>query len=145
MGANEKKPKKTAADYILPDEVTFTYVRSSGPGGQNVNKVASKAVLRWNLTDSALPDDAKARFAVLYPSYLAENGDVVLTAQRYRDAPKNRENCLEKLQTMVEKALFVPKKRIPTRPTRSSIRRRLDEKAKMSEKKARRRPIQGGE
>lgn len=134
------------ADFAIPLEaITFSYVRSSGPGGQNVNKVSSKAVLRWNLTASALPDDAKARFQKRYPSYIAENGDVIITAQKYRDAPKNRENCLEKLRKMVENGLKKPKKRIPTKPTRSAIRRRLDDKAKASEKKARRRPIRDSE
>ena len=125
-------------------EIRFSYVRSAGPGGQNVNKVASKAVMRWNLTSSeSIPDDAKERFSVLFPSYLTEAGDVILTAQRYRDAPKNRADCLEKLRSMLEKALKKPKKRIPTKPTRASIRRRLDNKAKTSEKKAGRRSIQG--
>ena len=127
-------------------EIHFSYVRSAGPGGQNVNKVASKAVMRWNLTASAqIPDDARERFFTLYPSYCTEAGDVILTAQRSRDAPKNRAECLEKLQKMLQNALKKPKKRIPTRPTRASVRRRLDEKAKMSEKKAGRRPIQGND
>lgn len=143
---NDENSLKINRFYAIPlDSVTFTYVRSSGPGGQNVNKVASKAVLRWSLAESALPDDERERFKKLYPSYVTESGEVVLTAQKYRDAPKNRENCLEKLRKMVENALKKPKKRIPTRPTGASIRRRLDDKAKASEKKARRRPIRDGD
>ena len=125
---------------ISMDEIELTYVRSSGPGGQNVNKVASKAVLRWNLGASPLSDEAKGRFRRLYPSYVSEGGDVILTGQRFRDAPKNRDDCLEKLRQMILKALEKPKKRIPTKPTRGSIRRRLAAKAKHSAKKELRRP-----
>lgn len=127
-------------------EVEFTYVRSSGPGGQNVNKVSSKAVLRWSLRKSSdVPEWAKERFAVLYPSYLTEEGEVVLTGQRFRDAPKNKEDCLEKLREMLAQSLKKPKRRIPTRPTRGSIERRLAGKSRLSEKKARRRPIDSGD
>ena len=118
------------------DTISFTYVRSSGPGGQNVNKVASKAVLRWNLPGSGLfTKEVEQRFHTLFPSYITESGDIVLSSQESRDAPKNRINCLNKLKDMLLSALFVPKKRIPTKPTRSSIRRRLADKARHSEKK----------
>lgn len=126
-------------------EIEFSYVRSSGPGGQNVNKVSSKAVLRWNLPASPLPDEAKARFREFYPSYVSEKGDVILTGQRFRDAPKNRDDCLEKLREMILKSLEKPKKRIPTKPTRGSVRRRLAEKAKHSAKKELRRPPDFGD
>ena len=124
-------------------EIEFSYVRSSGPGGQNVNKVSSKAVLRWNLPASPLPDEAKERFRALYPSYISEKGDVILTGQRFRDAPKNRDDCLEKLRRMIGRSLEKPKKRIPTKPTLGSVRRRLAEKAKHSAKKELRRPPRG--
>lgn len=120
--------------------IKFTYVRSSGPGGQNVNKVASKAVLRWNLPDSGLFNPAVIeRFIKAFPSYYTSSGDVVITSQESRDAPKNRDLCLEKLQAMLRAALVVPKKRIPTKPTKGSIRRRLEDKSKLSEKKSNRR------
>ena len=125
-------------------EIEFSYSRSSGPGGQNVNKVSSKAQLRWDLAGSGLPEDARARFAELYPSYLTEKGEVVLSGQRFRDAPKNRDDCLEKLAQMLRIALRRPKKRIPTKPTPGSVRRRLESKAKHSAKKELRRPP-GGE
>lgn len=128
-------------DFSIPmNEILFQFARSSGPGGQNVNKVSSKAILHWNLAESAFPDDAKARFALLYPSYLTDSGDVVLMGQRFRDAPKNRDDCLEKLKKMLQNALKKPKERIPTKPTKGSIRRRLAGKARLSAKKQLRRP-----
>lgn len=136
----EQQLEITPVFSIPMTEFELSYVRSSGPGGQNVNKVSSKAVLRWNLAASPLPEKAKERFAALYPSYLTERGEVVLTGQRFRDAPKNRDDCLEKLRQMLRAALTKPKKRIPTKPTRGSIRRRLADKAKHAAKKELRRP-----
>ncbi len=127
------------------ETIELTYARSSGPGGQNVNKVASKAILRWNLDDSALDPDAKARFRRMFPSSVTVRGDVVLSSQEFRDAPKNRKCCLDKLHAMLEQAIRVPKKRIPTKPTLGSVRRRLRAKAELSIKKLRRRPVSGEE
>lgn len=130
-------------DRSLPlAEVVFTFVRSGGPGGQNVNKVSSKAVLRWNMkASSCVPEEVKTRFASLFPFCVTKEGEVVLTCQKSRDAPKNRVFCLENLQAKLVAALTEPKKRIPTRPTRNSIRRRLEAKAHHAEKKQRRREI----
>ncbi|MDO4551467.1 MAG: alternative ribosome rescue aminoacyl-tRNA hydrolase ArfB [Planctomycetia bacterium] len=124
---------------IYLSEIEFSYVRSAGPGGQNVNKVASKAVLRWNMgASNALNDEQKRRLARLFPSFVTKEGEVVITSQLTRDAPKNREDCLHKLCKMVKKAVFVPKRRIPTRPSLGSVKRRLDEKSRKSEKIKRR-------
>ena len=132
-----------SADCSIPlDEVGFSFARSSGPGGQNVNKVSSKAVLRWSLLESGdVPEDAKKRFAEMFPSYLTEAGEVVLAGQRFRDAPKNKDDCLQKLRDMLSAALKRPKKRILTRPTKGSIRRRLASKARESAKKRLRGPV----
>ena len=130
-----------SSHFTIPaEDILFRYVRSSGPGGQNVNKVSSKALLRWNLAASSFPEEAKARFKELYPSYLTESGEIILTGQRFRDAPKNREDCLEKLTAMLRNALKKPKERIPTRPTKGSVRRRLAAKAIHSIKKELRKP-----
>jgi ribosome-associated protein len=126
-------------------EIHFSYVRSSGPGGQNVNKVASKAVLRWNPAASQLlPETVLKRFQTQFPRCVTNDGEIIITSQRTRDALKNKTDCLEKLRTMILHVLKEPKRRIPTKPTRGSIKRRLETKARNSQKKQNRRVI-GGE
>ena len=115
-------------------EIEFEFIRSSGPGGQNVNKVASKARLRWRPGERLAPE-VWARFQRLYPSWTTEAGEVVVSSQKFRDAPKNKAECLEKLRAALEKAGKTPKKRIPTKPTRGSILRRLADKKRNSDKK----------
>jgi len=117
-------------------EFRFTYVRSAGPGGQNVNKVNSKAVLRWPVSTSpSLPDPVRARFLARYANRITTDGDLVLSSQRYRDQPQNRDDCLEKLQAMLTAIARPPVKRRKTRPSRGSIERRLTEKRQKSRHK----------
>ncbi|MDR1269638.1 MAG: aminoacyl-tRNA hydrolase [Planctomycetaceae bacterium] len=125
---------------IPADVLRFFYVRSSGPGGQNVNKVASKAVLRWN-PETSLPESVVLRFQKLFPRCWTGNGEIIITSQRTRDALKNKTDCLEKLCKMLREAAKEPKFRIPTRPTKSSIRKRLENKAINSQKKLERKKI----
>jgi ribosome-associated protein len=115
-------------------EIEFEFIRSSGPGGQNVNKVASKARLRWRPGERLAPE-VWGRFQRLYPSWTTEAGEIVVSSQKFRDAPKNKAECLEKLRAALEKAGKEPKKRIPTKPTRGSILRRLEDKKRNSERK----------
>src|SRR6478736_1219361 len=90
---------------IPRSEICFTFVRSSGPGGQNVNKVASKAVLRWDAAGSqTLPQDVKARFLAQQHHRLTTLGELVLTSQRYRDQERNRQDCLDKLRGFLQQA-----------------------------------------
>ena len=125
---------------IPDDQFTWTYARSGGPGGQNVNKVASKAVLRWNIAaSSALPDDVKNRLALQQKRYFTMDGELIITSQKYRDQERNREDCLEKLRAIILQALIVPKARKKTRPSRGSKRRRLQEKKRRSDVKQNRR------
>jgi ribosome-associated protein len=126
----------------IPDaEFQWTFVRSGGPGGQNVNKVASKAVLRWDLAASpSVPDEVKARLRTLQRRRITADGELVLSSQRYRDQGRNVEDCLEKLRAMVLQAMVVPKARKPTRPSRGSKEARLRAKRQRSLAKARRRP-----
>ena len=125
---------------IPRDRLRFTYVRSSGPGGQNVNKVNSKAVLRWAVRDTVdLPTDVRDRFLVAFRRRISDEGVLVVTSQRYRDAPRNADDCLNKLCAMVQRIAEPPKRRRPSRPTRGSVERRLREKQAHSNKKRQRR------
>ena len=125
---------------IPNDEIQWSSARSSGPGGQNVNKVSSKAILRWNLSKSALLDDeSRANFLKLYPSHCTKDGDVLVMSQKTRDLLKNKEDALGRLLKMLEKAAKKPKRRIPTKPTRGSIERRLETKKRNAQRKESRR------
>ena len=122
------------------DEFRFTFVRSSGPGGQNVNKVNSKALLRWSPAASAgLPTDVRQRFIDTYKHQICHGGELVLTSQRYRDQRRNRDDCLGKVRAMVASVAAAPAVRKPTRPPRAAHERRLQEKRERSSKKTRRR------
>ncbi len=130
----------------IPDEeLEWSFARSGGPGGQNVNKVASKAVLRWRLMDNTtLPEEAKARLRGQQRRRITTEGELLITSQEHRDQERNKQACVEKLQEMVLAALTAPKPRRATKPTRGSKRRRLAEKRhRTAAKEARKVP--GGE
>lgn len=110
-------------------ELQWSFVRAGGPGGQNVNKVASKAVLRWNLAgNSTLPPHVKARLCVLQRNRITAECDLLLNSQRYRDQERNRQDCLEKLRQMIIQAAELPKPRRATKPSRGARERRLEGK-----------------
>ena len=112
---------------ISDSEFHWSYVRSSGPGGQNVNKVASKAVLRWDLAASkAVPDEVKARFRGQQRRRITTEGELVLSSQRFRDQERNRQDCLDKLRDLLLQAAARPRVRKPTRPSRGSKAARLE-------------------
>jgi len=114
---------------VPEQEFAWSFVRSGGPGGQNVNKVASKVVLRWDVNATpSLPEDVKARLRSQQPRRITTEGVLIVNSQRYRDQERNRQDCLEKLRGMVLQAAARPKKRRPTRPTRGSHERRLQTK-----------------
>ncbi|MEM8678067.1 MAG: alternative ribosome rescue aminoacyl-tRNA hydrolase ArfB [Planctomycetota bacterium] len=117
-------------------EFDFSYVRSSGPGGQNVNKVSTKATLAWRVTNSRhLPDDVKARFLARYRNRVSKDGKLIITSQRFRDRGRNVADCLAKLRAMVLEVERAPKARRATRPSRGAKERRLSAKRQNSEKK----------
>jgi len=130
----------SSAIAIPDDEFTWSYARAGGPGGQNVNKVSSKAVLRWNVAASpSLPEAVKSRLIALNRRRITSEGEVLITGQRFRDQERNRQDCLEKLAALIREAATVPKTRRPTKPTRGSHRRRLAEKKRRGAIKAGRR------
>ncbi|SRR5690606_21210006 len=127
---------------VPDDELRFTYVRSSGPGGQNVNKVSSKAVLTWNVAQSpSLPPDVRARLEQLARNRINKRGELILSSDRFRDRERNQADCLDRLRDLLTRAAKRPKVRRPTRPTRASKERRLKDKRARSEKKSLRREL----
>jgi ribosome-associated protein len=121
---------------INPDEVEFCAIRAQGPGGQNVNKVSCAVHARFDIAASSLPPQVKARLLELRDARITREGVVVLKAQQSRSLEQNKEDALRRLQALVDKAAEVPLVRRPTRPTRASQRRRLDEKARSGQVKA---------
>jgi ribosome-associated protein len=125
--------------FIPATELEVSYARSSGPGGQNVNKVNSKVTLKWALHQSELlPMTVLDRLRVLAKSRLLDDGSLQVTSQVHRDQLSNLRDCVQKIQHLVLAALNPPKSRKPTRPSAGSNRRRLEEKAKRSQTKTNR-------
>jgi len=120
-------------------ELSETFIRASGPGGQNVNKVASAAQLRFDLRASpTLPEPVKARLARLAGSRLTEAGVIVITARRFRSQERNREDARERLVALIRRAAAPPKPRRRTRPSAAQREERLGAKARRSALKRRR-------
>ncbi|MEO5560601.1 MAG: alternative ribosome rescue aminoacyl-tRNA hydrolase ArfB [Dokdonella sp.] len=118
------------ADLHIPDdELVERFVRSAGPGGQNVNKVASAVELRFDVAASrVLPEAVRARLLARRDRRITDAGVLVIQANRFRDQGKNREDARVRLVEIIRAALSVPKRRIATRPTRASKERRIDAK-----------------
>jgi ribosome-associated protein len=130
----------TARIAIDEREIEESFVRASGPGGQNVNKLSTAVQLRFNVSGSpALPDDVRSRLMQLVGRRLTQTGVLVITAQRYRTQERNRQDALERLIDLITRAATPARPRKPTKPTAASRRRRLEAKARRSEVKIRRR------
>ena len=114
---------------IDPSEIEESFVRGSGPGGQNVNKVASAVQLRFDLANSpSIPEPMKRRVAALAGSRMTKEGGIVILSNSHRDQPLNRAEALARLVALLREGAYPPKPRIATRPTLASKTRRLEEK-----------------
>lgn len=133
--------------WVVPaEDLELDFVRSAGPGGQNVNKVATKVELRFKLQATrALSPGQKRRLIAAHPSHVTRDGDFILASDRYRSQLQNRRDVMERLARMLAEIRYPPRARVATRPTRASKQRRVNDKRARSDVKRQRQRSRGGE
>lgn len=123
------------------DEIDITAIRAQGAGGQHVNKVSSAIHLRFNIRASSLPQVYKQRLLQLRDRRITSDGIIIIKAQQYRSQEQNRSDAIDRLHTLIRTAIIPPKKRVPTRKSRSAIKRRLENKTRRSQIKSLRKKV----
>jgi len=123
--------------FTIPEnEVEISAIRAQGSGGQNVNKVSNAVHLRFDINASSLPEDVRERLIKLNDQRISKDGIVIIKAQEFRSLEGNRAEALRRLHEMIDSVAVLPKRRRPTKPTRTSVKKRLDSKTRRASIKA---------
>ena len=131
--------KITSKISVKETEIEYTFIRAPGPGGQNVNKVATAVQLRFNVSGSSLPEEVRARLLMILGKRITTHGDLIIKANRYRTQSRNKQDALDRFLELLKIAATPPKKRKKTKLTKASVQQRLNKKKLQSKKKSLRR------